>query len=119
MSEGKPKPAVDRSAEFERAVGEGDEQRYVLRLYVAGLSPRSQRAVARIKAVCEEHLSGRYELEVVDIYRKPALAVDEQIVAVPTLLKLFPLPLRKVIGDLSNQEKLLFGLDLKPRGSRS
>ncbi|CAK0763695.1 circadian clock protein KaiB [Gammaproteobacteria bacterium] len=110
---------LDRSAEFESALAEaaeaGDAQCYILRLYVAGLSPRSQQALSNIKKVCEEHLAGRYELEVIDIYRKPTLAVDEQIMAVPTLLKQFPPPLRRVIGDLSNQEMLLFGLDLKPR----
>jgi circadian clock protein KaiB len=106
---------IDRSAAFERALGERDTEHYLLRLYVAGLSPRSQQAIANLKMVCEEHLEGRYELEVIDIYRSPALAADEQIIAVPTLLKVLPAPLRKVIGDLSDKEKLLFGLDLKPK----
>lgn len=110
----KSKSAEDCSDDFERALLDNAEQRYVLRLYIAGISPKSQQAVTNIKEACERHLPGRYELEVIDIYSKPSLAIDEKIVAVPTLLKVFPPPLRKLIGDLSCQEKLLFGLDLKP-----
>jgi len=109
MSEGKP---TNRYDDFERASREQDQQ-YLLRLYVAGLSPRSLQALDNIKHVCDEHLAGRYELEVIDIYTKRTLAADEQVVAVPTLIKQFPLPLRRIIGDLSDKEKLLFGLDLK------
>jgi circadian clock protein KaiB len=86
--------------------------RYVLRLYVAGTSPQSARAIASIKAVCEEHLAGLYSLEVVDIYQQPALARDEQIVAVPTLIKTLPKPLRLLVGDMSNLERVLIGLDI-------
>jgi circadian clock protein KaiB len=88
--------------------------RYVLRLYVAGMTPRSTAAIRRVTDICEKHLSGRYELDIVDIYQKPALAKGEQILAVPTLIKRLPLPLRRFIGDLQNEEKLLFGLDLVP-----
>jgi circadian clock protein KaiB len=88
-------------------------QKYVLRLYVSGATLRSRRAILNINAVCKEHLEGRYDLEVVDIHQKPALAKDEQIVAAPTLIKRLPLPLRRIIGDLSNCEGVLFGLDLK------
>jgi circadian clock protein KaiB len=86
---------------------------YVLRLYITGLTPRSQRAVQNVKQICEDYLKGRYDLEVIDIYKYPALAIGEQIIATPTLIKKLPLPLRSFIGDLSNTEKILFGLDLK------
>jgi circadian clock protein KaiB len=87
----------------------------VLRLYVTGSTPRSTHAIQNLKAICEEHLQGRYELQVIDVYQRPALARDEQIVATPTLIKVLPAPLRRLIGDLSNAERVLFGLDLKPR----
>jgi circadian clock protein KaiB len=90
-------------------------KRYVLRLYVTGITPASTRAIERVRAVCEEHLQGRYELEVIDIYQMPSLAKDHQIVATPTLIKVLPEPLRRFIGDLSRLEKILFGLDLRER----
>ena len=86
--------------------------KYVLRLYIAGTTPRSSRAVANIKQICEHNLNGRYDLEVVDIYQKPALAKGEQIVAAPTLVKKLPLPLRRFIGDLSDTERVIVGMDL-------
>ena len=89
------------------------EERYVLRLYVTGMTPRSTEAFAAIKAICEERLQGRYELEVIDIYQHPQLAIDEQIIAVPTLVKQLPAPLRRLVGDLSNVERVLLGLDLR------
>ena len=92
--------------------GKRKAPRYVLRLYVAGTTPQSTRAVANIKAVCEEHLAGLYSLEVVDIYQQPKLARDEQIVAVPTLIKTLPRPLRMLVGDMSNLERVLIGLDI-------
>lgn len=91
----------------------GDEDEFVLRLFVTGMTPRSSRAIVTIKTICEEHLQGRYQLEVIDLYRQPALARDEQIVATPTLVKKLPLPLRRFIGDLSDREKILVGLDLQ------
>jgi circadian clock protein KaiB len=87
--------------------------RYLLRLYVTGTTPKSTRAIERVRTVCEEHLQGRYELEVVDIYQLPRLAKDEQIVATPTLVRVLPDPLRRFIGDLSTAEKILFGMDLR------
>jgi len=84
-------------------------------LYVSGSTSKSSLAVENIKRVCEQHLKGRYSLEVIDIYQQAKLARDEQIVAVPTLIKRLPLPLRRLIGDMSNQKKVLFGLDLKMR----
>ena len=87
--------------------------RYLLRLYVTGMTPRSTEAFAAIKSLCEEHLQGRYDLEVIDIYQHPQLAKDEQIIAVPTLVKKLPSPLRRLIGDLSNTNRVLLGLDLR------
>jgi circadian clock protein KaiB len=88
-------------------------ERYVLRLYVAGMTPRSGKAVENVRVICETHLQGRYDLEVVDVYQQPTLAVGEQIIAAPTLIKKLPLPLRRIIGDMSSTERVLVGLDLK------
>ena len=90
-------------------------QHYVLRLYITGTTRASARAIEKVKDLCEEHLQGRYELEVIDIYQMPALAKDHQIVATPTLIKVLPSPLRRFIGDLSKVEKILFGLDLREK----
>jgi len=87
-------------------------ERYDLTLYVTGATARSLRAIANIKAICEQHLKGRYDLEVVDIYRRPGLLRRDQIVAVPTLIKKLPVPLRLLVGDLSRTEQVLQGLDL-------
>ncbi len=88
-------------------------ERYVLRLYVTGMTPRSTRAIENVRKICEEHLEGRYDLEVIDVYQQPTLLKGEQIVAAPTLIKKLPLPLRRVIGDMSNTERVLLGLDLR------
>lgn len=88
---------------------------YILRLYIAGVMPQSILAVENIKKICEDHLQGRYTLEVVDLYQQPHLAADEQIIAVPTLIKSLPLPLRRIIGNLSDSERVLTGLDLQPK----
>jgi len=90
-------------------------EKYVLRLYISGITPRSTTAIERIKRICEEHLQGRYELEVIDIYQQRSLAKDEQIIAAPTLIRKLPLPLRRVIGDMSNESRVLLGLDLRPQ----
>ena len=89
------------------------EQHYTLRLYIAGLTPRSQAALRTVTAICEEHLAGRYDLEVIDIYQHPVLAQGEQIIAVPTLIKKLPHPLRKLIGNMADIDKVLVGLDLR------
>ena len=108
------KKKFDATQAFEKSVAAPPaEERYVLRLYVTGMTPRSTEAFAAIKAICEEHLQGRYDLEVIDIYQHPQLAKDEQIIAVPTLIKKLPVPLRRLIGDLSNKERVLLGLDLR------
>ena len=90
-------------------------ERYLLRLYVSGVTERSRRSILNINAVCKENLQGQYDLEVVDIHQKPSLAKDEQIIATPTLIKLLPLPLRRIVGDLSDREGVLFGLDIKKK----
>lgn len=88
------------------------EDVYVLRLYVSGMTPHSARAVRNLQAICAEFLEGRYDLDVIDIYQQPVLIAGEQIIAAPTLIKKFPLPMRRIIGDLSNRERVLRGLDL-------
>jgi circadian clock protein KaiB len=89
------------------------QTKYALRLYISGSTLKSALAVENIKRICERHLKNRYDLEVIDVYQQPNLARDEQIVAVPTLIKRLPLPLRRLIGDLSNQKNVLLGLDLR------
>jgi circadian clock protein KaiB len=101
--------------QLEQAARDQKEQRYLLRLYVTGTTPGSTAAIQRVRSICEEHLQGRYELEVFDIYQMPALAKDQQIIAAPTLIKVLPAPLRRFIGDLSKVEKILFGLDLREK----
>ena len=92
----------------------GGQPKFTLRLYVAGTSPRSMRAIQNAREICDSHLDGRYDLEVIDVFQQPALAKDDQILAVPTLIKKLPLPLRRFIGDLSDRKIVLVGLDLKP-----
>ncbi len=104
---------IDRSGEYEKLVLKDDDTTYVLRLYVAGNTARSTDAIINIRNICETHLKGRYRLEVIDIYQQPKLAKGEQIIAVPTLIKYLPIPLKKIIGDMSKSERLIFGLDLR------
>ena len=87
---------------------------YVLRLYVTGMTPRSTRAIHCVRAVCEEHLPGRYELEIVDVYQQPSRSRDDDIFAIPTLVKQHPSPERRIIGDMSDKERLMHGLGLHP-----
>lgn len=97
---------------FEEDILNLELEKYVFRLYVAGNSPKSVRAIQKLTKICEEHLQGRYELEVIDIYKQPELLEKEQIFAVPTLIKKLPLPLQRLIGDMTNTEKILIYLDL-------
>jgi circadian clock protein KaiB len=115
--ERKPKAAEAKNQvdEFNRALEQPDDKPYALRLYVTGTTPRSIRAIQNIKEICDENLKGRYVLEVVDIYQQPNLARSENIIAAPTLIKRLPLPLRKWIGDMANKERILVGLDLRPK----
>lgn len=87
-------------------------ERYVLRLFVTGLTARSARAIRNVREICDEHLEGRYDLEVVDLYQQPVLAREEQVIAAPTLVKKLPLPTRRIIGDLSERDRVLAGLGL-------
>ncbi|WP_458072299.1 circadian clock KaiB family protein [Rhodanobacter sp. BL-MT-08] len=96
-------------------VGSPEPGAYNLRLYVAGQTPKSLAAIANLKAICEDHLSGRYSIEVIDLTVTPQLAAGDQIVALPTLVRTLPPPLKRVIGDLSNTDKVLVGLDIRPR----
>ena len=90
--------------------------RYKLRLFITGSTPRSTRAIANMRRICEENLKGQYDLEVIDVYEDPEVTREMQIIATPTLVKVLPEPLRRVIGDLSDQERVLAGLDLAPSG---
>ncbi len=101
------------TTEFDLTMSESGKDKYILRLYVTGSTSRSVLALTNLKKICDEYLEGRYELEVIDLYQMPVLAKDEQIIAAPTLIKKLPLPFRRIIGDMSNVEKVLMGLDLK------
>ena len=89
-------------------------KKFLLRLYVTGKTPRSERAIANLRQICEENLSGQYEMTVIDVLENPQLAEDEKIMATPTLVKNLPPPIRRIIGDLSDKEKVLLGLDMQP-----
>lgn len=95
------------------------EERFVLRLYVAGETPKSLSAFANLRRICETHLAGRYEIEVIDLLEQPQLARGDEIVAIPTLVRKLPKPITRLIGDLSNTERVLVGLQLIPVGSRT
>jgi circadian clock protein KaiB len=99
--------------DFQQSLEYAENEKYLLRLYVTGITPKSTRAFQNLKKICEENLKGRYELEVIDISQQPTLAKDEQIVATPTLIKELPFPLRRLIGDMSDKERVLVGLELK------
>jgi circadian clock protein KaiB len=112
-----PAPTHDRPPTTAAQPGGSGElhERYILRLYVAGMTSRSARAVENVRTFCEKHLEGRYDLQVIDVYQQPALAKSEQLIAAPTLIKKLPLPLRRLIGDMSNEGRILVGLDIVPR----
>jgi len=93
------------------------QDKWELRLYTAGQTPKSLAAIRNLKKVCEEHLPGQYEIEVIDLLQNPRLAKDHQIVAIPTLVRKLPNPIRKIIGDLSDVDRTLVGLDLRPRSA--
>jgi circadian clock protein KaiB len=97
------------------AVEASEAGRWDLRLYVAGQSPKSRAALENLRRFCEEHMAGQYHIEVIDLLEQPQLAKGDQIIAIPTLVRKLPQPLRKIIGDLSNTQKLLVGFDLRPR----
>jgi circadian clock protein KaiB len=107
--------AHDTTESIEQTLVDPQDKPYVLRLYVTGTTPQSMRAIANIKKICEENLKGRYELQVIDLYQQPQLAQGEQIIATPTLIKKLPPPLRRLIGDMSNTERVLVGLDIQKK----
>jgi circadian clock protein KaiB len=99
--------------EFDETAADLGHDKYMLRLFITGSTARSVLAISNLKKICEEYLEGQYELEVIDLYKNPLLAKEEQIIAAPTLIKKLPLPFRRIIGDMSNEEKVLVGLDLR------
>ena len=109
---GRPVPK-ERVAEPAKPAG-GASESWALRLYVAGQTPKSVTAFANLKAICEKHLAGKYSIEVIDLLVNPTLARGDQIIAIPTLVRKLPVPIRKIIGDLSNTERVMVGLDLRP-----
>jgi circadian clock protein KaiB len=104
----------DTAARFSEAIRKLDDRKYLLRLYVVGATAGSQRAISNLREICETELAGRYELEVIDIYQQPRLAEGEQIIAAPTLVKELPPPVRRLVGDMSDRDRVLLGLDLQP-----
>ena len=110
----RPKAGTARPARA-GAPRQTESDTYILRLYIAGQTPRSVAALANLKEICEEHLAGRYQLQVVDLLENPQLARGDQILAIPTLVRKLPLPMRRIIGDLSNTERVLVGLDLRSK----
>jgi len=108
------KKTEDATGRYERYLREPEKGTVVLRLYVTGATPASTRAIANLRTLCEKHLKGRFDLEVIDIFQRPELAQGEQIIATPTLIKQLPLPLRRFIGDLEGLEGKLLGIDVKP-----
>lgn len=111
----KEKNAKAKSAthKFDLTIADKGLDKYILRLYITGSTSRSVLAISNLKKICEEYLKGQYELEVIDLYQNPLAAKEEQIIAAPTLIKKLPLPFRRIIGDMSNEEKVLIGLDLR------
>lgn len=107
------KKLIDSTEEFENEIKKKVEEKYILRLYVTGTTEKSLQAIKNLKRICEEELKGRYTLEVIDLYKHPELAKADQIIAVPTLLKKLPPPLRRIVGTLSDKEKCLLGLNLR------
>jgi circadian clock protein KaiB len=118
IRKGKKTPKREKgnvTADFERALERKKTEHYMLRLYIAGNNFKSQTAVENVKKICEEYLPGRYELEVVDIYQDQSKNLVDLVLAAPTLIKKLPLPLRRIIGDMTRIEKVLIGLDLVPQ----
>jgi circadian clock protein KaiB len=114
----KKKKTPDSLKKFEKAIEGSTKEKFLLRLFVSGATGKSSKAIENMRNFCEEHLKGRYELEVIDIYQHPELLENEQVIAAPTLIKKLPPPLRKFIGDMSDKEKILVGLNLKPQRRR-
>ncbi len=107
------KPVRKKSARAARKASGRARKMYSLRLYITGQTPRSAASIRNLREVCDEFLEGRFELQIIDLYQRPELAKEAQVVAAPTLIKKLPLPLRRLVGDLSNKNEVLLGLDLK------
>jgi circadian clock protein KaiB len=108
--------AATMTAKRSRSKAPAADSVWNLRLYIAGRTPKSITAFENLKKICEEHLQGQYHIEIIDLVQQPQLAKGDQILAVPTLVRLLPEPIKKIIGDLSNTERVLVGLDLRPQG---
>ncbi len=106
-------PTDDAIGALKHALSEKEQNLYALRLYVSGMTPNSLMAIRNLREICTEHLEGRYQLDIIDIYQQPHLAKEQQIIAVPALVRLLPLPLRTFIGDMSQRDKIISGLDIK------
>ena len=106
---------ADAYAKLEKALKDRNKAFYTLRLYISGNTARSSRAIQNIQRICQEHLAGRYELEVIDIFQQPNLAIQAQIIGAPTLVRQLPLPLRKMVGDMTDERRVLLGLDILER----
>ncbi len=114
------KEVEDSTKEFEKILKESkSKEKYILRLCITGMSLRSTMAIENVKKICEENLKGRYELEVIDVLQQPEYVKKEQLLAAPTLIKKLPLPLRRLIGDMSNKDRMLVGLDLVPKSKNN
>jgi circadian clock protein KaiB len=115
------KPAkVDGTARFEKLLKKaGSNGRYILRLYITGTTQRSTQAIENLRSLCDDYLPGRYDLEVIDIYQQPKVAREQNIIAAPTLVKQFPNPPKRLIGDLSDRDKVLVGLDLAGKSEKT
>lgn len=109
MTDNDPNNVYD---DFEKALADSKDTHYVFRLYVAGSTQKSANTILKLRQVCEEYLKGRYELEVVDIYQQPSVAKTDEVIATPTLVKRLPLPIRRIIGDLTEKDRILVGLNL-------
>ncbi len=110
---------MDSTEEYEKALQTKGEEKYILRLYVSGMTSKSIRAIENIKKICQENLEGRYALEVIDIRENPKIAKSENIIASPTLIRKLPPPLRGIIGEMLNKQQVLIGLDLIPNKPKS
>ena len=123
MAEKRRPRKISATRKFEAALAKMEDSdnnskvKYILKLYITGMTRRSQEALRNLEKVCREYLGDNYELEVIDIYQQPTLARGDQIIAVPTLIKKLPMPLRRIIGDLSREDRIILGLDLKPKSS--
>lgn len=115
MTEKSSEPDDITTRNFEEAVKKSGTGTYVLTLYITGQTPGSQRAIRNLKKICEEELKGRYSLEIIDIYQQPEIAREAELVAAPTLIKSLPVPIRRLVGDMSDRERVLVGLGLKKK----